>query len=161
MGQRIIISEEDKNHIKGLYEQTSSKSFNFFTYKDTIHNMIESMTSLMENIERSKLCQTLDNQLKPTFGLVDDLVARMAADNGMSEGDSIKYVYDTWGQQIKLPTSGMSILMKLIGSNVSVSKEMVDKLYAHIRTKQNGALLTSIISDIFGKAGIKQIPMCS
>ena len=33
MGQRIIISEEDKNRIKGLYEQTSSKPFNFFTYK--------------------------------------------------------------------------------------------------------------------------------
>ena len=158
MGQRIIISEEDKNRIKGLYEQTSSKPFNFFTYKDTVHNMIESMTSLMENIERSKLCQSLDNQLQPTFGLVDDLVARMAADNGMSEGESIKYVYDTWKQQ---KTGGMPLLMKLIGGNVSVSKEMVDKLYTHIRTKQNGALLTSIISDIFGSAGIKQIPMCS
>ena len=116
------------------------------------------MTSLMENIERSKLCQSLDNQLQPTFGLVDDLVARMAADNGMSEGESIKYVYDTWKQQT---TGGMPLLMKLIGGNVSVSKEMVDKLYTHIRTKQNGALLTSIISDIFGSAGIKQIPMCS
>ena len=106
----------------------------------------------------------MDNQLQPTFGLVDDLVTRMAADNGMSEGESIKYVYDTWSQQTK-NDDGMSNLKSLIlakiGSNVSVSKEMVDKLYAHIRTKQNGALLTSIISDIFGKAGIKQIPMCS
>ena len=93
MGQRIIISEEDKNRIKGLYEQTSSKPFNFFTYKDTVHNMIESMTSLMENIERSKLCQSLDNQLQPTFGLVDDLVARMAADNGMSEGESLDILF--------------------------------------------------------------------
>jgi len=158
MGQRIIISEEERSRIKGLYEQSSSKPFNFFDYKDTVYNMIKSMTSLMENIEKSKLCQTLDDQLKPTFGLVDDLVARMAADNRMSEGESIKYVYDTWGQQ---KTSGMSILMKLIGGNMSVSKEMVDKLYEHIRKKQNGNLLTSIISDIFGSARINQIPMCS
>jgi len=51
--------------------------------------------------------------------------------------------------------------MKLIGGNMSVSKEMVDKLYEHIRKKQNGNLLTSIISDIFGSARINQIPMCS
>lgn len=158
MGQRIIISEEDRNHIKGLYEQTSKKPFNFFTYKDTVKNIIESMTSLMQSVVNSTLCQSLDNKLQPTFGLVDDLVARMAADNGMSEGESIKYVYDTWSQQSK---NGMSILKSLIGSNVSVSKEMVDKLYAHIRTKQNGALLTSIISDIFGNLGINQVSMCS
>lgn len=158
MGQRIIISKEDRTRIKGLYEQTSSKPFNLFTYKDTISNLIKTMSSLMENIERTKLCQTLDTQLKPTFGLVDDLVARMAADNGMNEGDAIKYVYNTWKQQ---KTGGMPLLMKLIGGNISVAKEMVDKLYEHIRTKQNGALLTSIVSDIFGSAGIKQIPMCS
>lgn len=158
MGQRIIISKEDRTRIKGLYEQTSSKPFNLFTYKDTISNLIKTMSSLMENIERTKLCQTLDTQLKPTFGLVDDLVARMAADNGMNEGEAIEYVYKTWNDQKK---GGMPLLMKLIGSNVSVAKEMVDKLYEHIRTKQKGALLTSIVSDIFGSAGIKQIPMCS
>ena len=158
MGQRIIISEEDKNHIKGLYEQTSGKPFNLFTYRDTISNLIKTMSSLMENIERTKLCQTLDTQLKPTFGLVDDLVARMAADNGMNEGEPIAYVYKTWNDQKK---DGMPLLINLIGKNVSVAKEMVDKLYEHIRTKQKGALLTSIVSDIFGSTGINQIPMCS
>lgn len=158
MGQRIIISEEDKNHIKGLYEQTSGKPFNLFTYRDTISNLIKTMSSLMENIERTKLCQTLDTQLKPTFGLVDDLVARMAADNGMNEGEAIAYVYKTWNDQKK---DGMPLLINLIGKNVSVAKEMVDKLYEHIRTKQKGALLTSIVSDIFGSTGINQIPMCS
>jgi len=158
MGQRIIISEEERSRIKGLYEQSSGKPFNLFTYSNAIKNMIESMISLMENIERSKLCGILDDQLKPTFGLVDDLVATMAKDNRMSEGEAIEYVYNTWKDQ---KAGGMTVLMRLIGRKVSVPKEMVDKLYAHIRTKENGKLLTSIISDIFGEAGIKQIPMCS
>jgi hypothetical protein len=36
----------------------------------------------------------------------------------------------------------------------------VDKLYEYIRTKPNGGLLNVIISDIFGKAKIKQMPIC-
>jgi hypothetical protein len=76
----------------------------------------------------------------------------------MSEGEAIKYVYNTWKEQ---KSGGMPLLMKLIGGNVSVGKEMVDKLFEHIRTKENGSLLSSIISDIFGSANIKQIPMCS
>jgi hypothetical protein len=42
----------------------------------------------------------------------------------------------------------------------SVSKEMTDKLYAYIRTKPNGGLLNSIISDIFGTLNVQSIPMC-
>jgi hypothetical protein len=153
---RIIISEDDRQHIKRLYEQ--AKPFNLFTYKETIKNIIDSMGSLMENKVSSELCKNLDSYLKPTFGLVDDLLSRISADTNMSEGDAIKYVYSTWKQQ---KSGGMPLLMKLIGGSVTVAKEMVDKLFEHIRTKQNGSLLSSIISDIFGSAGVKQIPMCS
>lgn len=153
---RLIITESEKQQIKSLYEQ--SKSFNLFSYKETIKNIIDSMSSLMENKVSSELCKNLDVDLKPTFGLVDDLLSRIAADTSMSEGDAIKYVYNTWKQQ---KSNGLPLLIKLIGGNVTVAKEMVDKLFEHIRTKQNGSLLSSIISDIFGSVGVKQIPMCS
>jgi hypothetical protein len=153
---RIIISESDRQHIKRLYEQ--AKPFNLFTYKETIKSIIDSMSSLMENKVAGELCKNLDGYLKPTFGLVNDLLSRISADTGMSEGEAIKYVYNTWKEQ---KSGGMPLLMKLIGGNVSVGKEMVDKLFEHIRTKENGSLLSSIISDIFGSANIKQIPMCS
>jgi hypothetical protein len=153
---RLIITESEKQHIKSLYEQT--KTFNLFTYKDTIKNIIESMSSLMENKVSSELCKELDNDLKPTFGLVDDLLSRISNDTNMPEGDAIKYVYQTWEQQ---KTGGMSLLLNMVGPNITVAKEMVDKLYSHVRTKPNGGLLTSILSEIFGKAKIKQVPMCS
>jgi len=153
---RFIISESERQHIKSLYEQ--AKPFNLFTYKETIKSIIDSMTSLMENKVSGELCKNLDGYLKPTFGLVSDLLSRISADTNMSEGEAIKYVYNTWKEQ---KSGGMPLLMKLIGGNVSVSKEMVDKLFEHIRTKENGSLLASIISDIFGSANIKQIPICS
>lgn len=153
---RLIITESEKRHIKSLYEQT--KTFNLFSYKDTIKNIIESMSSLMENKVSGELCKTLDNDLKPTFGLVDDLLSRISNDTNMSEGDAIKYVYQTWEQQ---KAGGMSLLLNVVGREVTVAKEMVDKLYGHIRTKPNGGLLTSILSEIFGKAKVKQVPICS
>jgi hypothetical protein len=42
-----------------------------------------------------------------------------------------------------------------------VDSEMVEKLLAHIRTKKNGNLLAAMISDIFGKAKIQQVPACN
>ncbi len=161
MGQKFVITEEDRNRIRGLYEQTApsqvKQPFNLFTYRDTISNIINSMTSVMENKPVAQVCQSLDNEMKPTYGLVDDLLTKMAADSGASEGEAVKYVYDTWKQQ---KTGGIGLISKLIGMKPSVSKEMTDKLYAYIRTKPNGGLLNSIVSDIFGTLNVQSIPMC-
>ena len=153
---RLVITESEKNRIKGLYEQ-QTKTVNLFTYKDILKNILESMSSILENKPASQVCQNLDSELKPTFGMVDDLLARIAQDSGMSEDQAIKYIHDTWEKQKSL---GMGLLLKLIGSNMTVAKEMSDKLFEYIRTKPGGPLLNSIVSDIMGKAGIKQIPIC-
>lgn len=153
---RFVITESEKNQIKGLYEQ-QTKTVNLFTYKDILKNILESMSSILENKPASQVCQNLDAELKPTFGMVDDLLARIAQDSGMPEDQAIKYIYDTWEKQ---KSSGMGLLLKLIGSNMTVAKEMSDKLSEYIRTKPGGSLLNSIVSDIMGKAGVKQIPIC-
>jgi (p)ppGpp synthase/HD superfamily hydrolase len=153
---RFVITESEKNQIKGLYEQ-QTKTVNLFTYKDILKNILESMSSILENKPVSQVCQNLDAELKPTFGMVDDLLVRIAQDSGMPEDQAIKYIYDTWEKQ---KSSGMGLLLKLIGSNMTVAKEMSDKLSEYIRTKPSGSLLNSIVSDIMGKAGVKQIPIC-
>lgn len=154
---RFIITEEEKNHIKGLYE-VDSKGFNLFTYKDIISNMINKMTSIMENKTTSQWCKNIDSEMTPVFGLVDDLLAKISADTKKEEGEAIQYLHDTWEDQKRL---GLNLLLSLIGRNVSVASEMVEKLLTHLRTKKNGNLLAAMISDIFGKAKIQQVPACN
>jgi len=89
MGQKFVITEEDRNRIRGLYEQTApsqvKQPFNLFTYRDTISNIINSMTSVMENKPVAQVCQSLDNEMKPTYGLVD-------VDNKQNLYNKIKYL---------------------------------------------------------------------
>jgi len=73
MGQKFVITEEDRNRIRGLYEQTAPsqlKPFNLFTYKDTISNIINSMTSVMENKPVAQVCQSLDNEMNSLTNLI-------------------------------------------------------------------------------------------
>jgi hypothetical protein len=154
--EKFIITEEEKKSILRLHEQEKT-GFNLFTYKDIISNMVNSMGDILENTPVNKICSNVDGYLKPIYGQIDDLLVKISADTKMPEGDAIKYVHDNWEQQ---KTGGMGLLLKMIGPNVTVPKEMVDKLYEYIRTKPNGGLLNVIISDIFGKAKIKQMPIC-
>jgi hypothetical protein len=96
--------------------------------------------------------------MAPVFGVVDDLLAKISADTKKEEGEAIQYLHDTWEDQKRL---GLNLLLSLIGRNVSVASEMVEKLLTHLRTKKNGNLLAAMISDIFGKAKIQQVPACN
>jgi len=72
MGQKFVITEEDRNRIRGLYEQTApsqvKQPFNLFTYRDTISNIRTKPNGGLLNSIVSDIFGTLNVQSIPMCG---------------------------------------------------------------------------------------------
>lgn len=187
--KRLVITEEEKNRILNLYEQSTTGNTNqsstddtkqfglsiIWKYKDQLENIVKMLISIFPTNDleayrtwrgqycgtnESKLPQFLKTKITPILGVIDDFFIKLKTDLKVdSVQKAIKILYDSFNTPI------FQNIIKFIGRMVNdepIATEIVNEIQSHLRTKygEEGSLFSSVLSGVLGKIGVNYYGIC-
>lgn len=158
--KRFVITEEERTHIKGLYEQKVEKpgKLRILQYKDSLESIFTQIQNSMEN--SPDFCKNVGSISKDLITYLNDLIARMVYDTKMTETQVVEALYNKLDSTIF--SAILTIAKTQIEPGTEISKELMDSVSSELRTKYGnaGASLNSVILEIINKIGAKVVPSC-
>jgi hypothetical protein len=187
--KRLIITEEEKNRILNLYEQSTTGNTNqsltddikefgisvIWKYKNELYNIVKMLISIFPTTDleayrtwrgqycgtnESKLPQFLKTKITPILGLIDDFFIKLKTDLKVdSVQKAIRTLYETFNTPI------FQNIIKFIGRFVDdepIATEIVNEIQSYLRTKygEEGSLFSSVLSGVLGKIGVNYYGIC-
>ena len=187
--KRLVITEEEKNRILNLYEQSTSGNTNQSStdetkklgltmigkYKGQLENIVDMLIAIFptDDIDayrtwrgqycgtnESKLPQFLKTKITPITGVLDDFFIQLKTDLGVdSVQKAIKILYNSFN------TPTFQSVINFIGKAAKdqpIAIEIVNEIQSHLRTKygEEGASFSSVLSGVLGKVGVTYYGIC-
>ena len=186
--KNLIISEQERNRILKLYEQSTSGTTQqssddkevrlsvIWKYRNELTNIVKMLISIFPVVDmeeyrnwksqyctddNSKLNNFLVSKMTPIYGVIDDFFIKLKTDMKVgSVNEAIKILYNTFNSSV------FKGIIKLIGTLVEddepIAVEIVNGLQNHLRTKygEDGALFSSVLSGVLGAINIQYTSIC-